>query len=103
MASSEEYLTFIADQLSECPLVRFRPMMGEYILYLDNKVVGGIYDDRLLIKATPSVKALRPDGKMEIPYPGGKPMLLAEDPENREALAELLTAAYGDLFLPEKK
>ena len=56
MASSKEYLDFVLDQLSGLDGVSFRPMMGEYILYYRDKIVGGIYDDRLLVKPTPSGK-----------------------------------------------
>jgi TfoX/Sxy family transcriptional regulator of competence genes len=101
MASSREYLEFIMEQLSKLEGVSHRAMMGEYVIYLRGKVVGGIYDDRLLVKPAASARALMPDAPMELPYEGGKPMLLVENVDSREFLAELLEAVYAEL--PEKK
>lgn len=50
MASSKKFLSFIMEQLSELPEIAFRPMMGEYVLYYRDKVIGGVYDDRFLVK-----------------------------------------------------
>ena len=97
MASSKEYLTYILEQLSETEGVRYRPMMGEYILYCGGKVVGGIYDDRLLVKVTGTALRMLPDAPRELPYPGGKEMLLVEDIENRSFLQELLEAVAGEV------
>ena len=83
MASTKEYLTYILEQLSGLDDVRYRAMMGEYILYYRGKVVGGVYDNRLLLKPTPSARALLPDAPMELPYEGAKAMLLA-DADDRE-------------------
>ena len=101
MASSKEYLNFILDQLSGLNGISYRAMMGEYIIYLGGKIVGGIYDDRLLIKPVGSAIAMLPDAKMESPYEGGKEMLLVEDVDNREFLEVLFTAVYEEL--PEAK
>ena len=90
MASSKEYLHYVLEQLSEVEGLRYRPMMGEYLIYCCGKVVGGVYDDRLLVKATPSAMALLPDAPREEPYPGGKPMLLVTEMENKRFLRELL-------------
>ena len=103
MASSKEYLNFILDQLSGLNGISYRAMMGEYIIYLGGKIVGGIYDDRLLIKPVKSAIAMLPDAKMESPYEGGKEMLLVEDVDNREFLQELLQAMYKELPAPKKK
>ena len=103
MASSKEYLEFILDQLSELEDVAYRPMMGEYILYYRGKVIGGIYDDRFLVKPTKSAAALMPDAERELPYDGGKEMLLVDDVENRRFLRELLQAVYAELPAPKKK
>ena len=97
MASSKEYLTFILEQLSETEGVRYRPMMGEYILYCRGKVVGGIYDDRLLVKPTRTALRMLPDAPRELPYPGGREMLLVEDIENKSLLQELLEAVAGEV------
>ena len=100
MASTKEYLTYILEQLSGLDDVRYRAMMGEYILYYRGKVVGGVYDNRLLLKLTPSARALLPDAPMELPYEGAKAMLLA-DADDRELLASVLTALVDELPAPK--
>ncbi len=87
MASSKEYLGCILEQLSDLDDVSYRAMMGEYIIYCRGKVVGGIYDDRFLVKPTKSAQAMMPDAEMELPYEGAKKMLLVDGVENREFLA----------------
>lgn len=99
MASSREYLEFILDQLSELDGISFRQMMGEYILYYRGRIFGGIYDDRLLVKPTPSAEAMMPDAEREPPYEGAKDMLLVGDVDSREFLAQLVTAMAGELPL----
>ncbi len=103
MASSKEYLDFILEQLSELEEITFRQMMGEYILYYKGKVIGGIYDDRFLVKQTKSALAMMPDADLELPYEGAKEMLLVNDVENKEFLKELIEAMYGELPAPKKK
>ena len=103
MASSKEYLDYIMEQLSELDDVSYRAMMSEYIIYFRGKVIGGIYDDRFLVKPTASAKALMPDADMEIPYEGAKEMIQVDDVENREFLKELFEAMYGELPEPKKK
>lgn len=103
MASSKEYLDFILEQLSELEGISYRAMMGEYILYYGGKIVGGIYDDRFLVKVTKSSRKKMPDAELELPYEGAKEMLLVDDVENREFLRELLEAMYPELPLPKKK
>ncbi len=103
MASSKEYLNFILEQLSESDEVTYRAMMGEYIIYYRGKVVGGIYDDRFLVKPTKSASAMMPDADMELPYEGAKEMLLVDDVDNKEFLCELLEAMYPELPAPKKK
>ena len=102
MASSREYLDFILEQLSGLENVTWRAMMGEYIIYWRGKIVGGIYDDRFLIKPTKSAVAMMPDAERELPYEGAKEMLLA-DVDNREFLQELLEAMYDELPAPKQK
>lgn len=97
MASSKEYLEYVLEQLSGVEGLRCRPMMGEYLIYCRNKVVGGVYDDRLLIKATKSARALLPDAPRELPYPGGKQMLLVTEMENKSLLQELLEAVSKEV------
>lgn len=96
MASSKEYLDFIIDQLSELNEISYRAMMGEYIIYYRGKIVGGIYDDRLLVKPVKSAVSLMPDAVYELPYEGAKEMLLVEDVDNREFLTELFNAMYDE-------
>ena len=97
MASSKEYLDFILEQLSELDDISYRAMMGEYIIYYRGKVVGGIYDDRFLVKPTKSAVAMMPNAGMELPYEGAKEMLLVDDVENRGFLCELLESMYNEL------
>ncbi len=103
MASSKEYLNFILEQLSELEDVSYRTMMGEYIIYYRGKVVGGIYDDRFLVKPARSAVAMMPNADMELPYEGAKEMLLVDDVENKEFLRDLLDAMYEELPAPKKK
>ena len=103
MASSKEYLNFILDQLSGLNGIAHRAMMGEYIIYYNGKIVGGIYDDRFLIKPVKSALIMLPDAKMELPYEGGKDMVLVEDVDNRDLLQELLQAMYEELPAVKKK
>ena len=90
MASSKEYLDYILDQLSELDDISYRAMMGEYIIYYRGKVVGGIYDDRFLVKPVNAAVAMMPDAEKELPYEGAKEMLLVDDVENRAFLCEQL-------------
>ena len=103
MASGKEYLDFILEQLSGLENVTYRAMMGEYIIYYRGKIVGGIYDDRFLVKPTKSALEMMPDADREIPYEGAKEMLLVDNVDNREFLAELLTAMYEELPAPKEK
>ena len=91
------------DQLSELDDISFRSMMGEYIIYYRSKVIGGIYDDRFLVKPTRSSLAMMPYTDMELPYEGAKEMLLVDDVENREFLKKLLESMYDELPAPKKK
>ena len=103
MASGKEYLEFILDQLSAPEDVSYRAMMSEYILYFRGKVIGGIYDDRLLIKPTKSALAMIPEARMELPYEGAKEMILVENVDDGEFLRELVRSVYEDLPAPKKK
>ena len=103
MASSKGYLDFILEQLSDLDDISYRAMMGEYIIYYRCKVVGGIYDDRFLVKPTKSAVSMMPDAGMELPYEGAKEMLLVDDVENRKFLRKLLESMYDELPAPKKK
>ena len=97
MPSSKPYLDFILDQLSGVGDVSYRPMMGEYVLYCRGKVIGGIYDDRFLVKPTRSALSMMPDAKKELPYEGAKEMLLVDNVDDRAFLRELLDALCAEL------
>ena len=103
MASSKDYLEFILDQFSGLDGISYRAMMGEYIIYYRGKVVGGIYDDRFLVKLVKSAMAMMPNAEMKQPYEGAKEMLLVDDVENGQFLRELLEAMYDELPAPNKK
>ena len=103
MASSKEYLNFILEQLSGLDGITYRAMMGEFIIYYNGKIVGGIYDDRFLVKPVKSAIAIIPDADYEIPYKGAKKMLMVDDVDNRELLKELMEAMYDELPEPKSK
>lgn len=103
MASSKEYLQFILEQLSDLEEISYRAMMGEYIIYYRGKIVGGIYDDRLLVKPVRSAISYMPTAAYELPYDGAKKMLLVEDVDSREFLTGLFNAMYDELPAPKPK
>lgn len=103
MASTKGYLDFILEQLSELDGITYRAMMGEYIIYYHDKIVGGIYDDRFLVKPTKSAVAMMPEAARELPYDGAKEMLLVDNVEDRSFMKALLTAIYEELPQPKKK
>ena len=103
MASSKEYLDYVMDQLSGLQDVAYKAMMGEYIIYYRGKIVGGIYDDRFLVKPVKAALTMMPDAEMEIPYEGANEMILVDDVENRSFLTELLENMYEELPAPKKK
>ena len=97
MASNKEYLDFILEQLSLLEEIKVRKMMGEYIIYYKNKIIGGIYDNRFLVKQTPLSKNLIPNASLEKPYDGGKEMILVDNIENKEFLKTLFVSMYDEL------
>ena len=103
MASGKEYLDYVLEQLSVLDDISHRAMMGEYIIYYKGKVVGGIYDDRFLVKPTKSAAALMPDAPKELPYEGAKEMLLVDNIDDKEFLCRLLNAMVDELPAPKKK
>ena len=103
MASSKEYLTFILDQLSELEEISYRPMMGEYILYYRGKIIGGIYDNRLLLKLVKVVMDQLGQTRLERPYEGAKEMILIEDTEDKSFLARIIRDMYEVLPTPKVK
>jgi len=103
MASSKEYLHFILEQLSDLEDISYRSMMGEYILYYHGKIVGGIYDDRLLVKKTKSALECMPAAVCDFPYAGAKEMLLVEEVDNKEFLTKLVEAMHDELPSPKPR
>ncbi len=103
MASSKEYLRSVLDRLSSAGDVSYRAMMGEFVVYFRGKVVGGIYDDRFLVKLTDSSRRLMPSAPLELPYEGAKEMLRVDDEISGVFLKELLNATFDELPIPKKK
>ena len=100
MASSKEYVDFILEQ---CDGLSARAMMGEFVLYYGGKVVGGVYDNRLLVKPTPSAKKRMPNAPMELPYEGAKEMLLVENMEDKVFLQSLFAVIAEELPTPKRE
>ena len=103
MASSKEYLDFILEQLSELNDITYKAMMGEYIIYYRGKIIGGVYDDRQLVKPVKSAIRYMPTATYELPYDGAKEMLLVDELDNKEFLVELFNAMYEELPTPKVK
>jgi Regulator of competence-specific genes len=97
MASTKEYLDFVLEQLSLLDQIGYRAMMGEFIIYYRKKIIGGIYDNRFLVKNIKSAAEKMPDATLEVPYEGAKKMLLVEDIENKDFLRELFNAMYEEV------
>ena len=103
MSTSKDYLEYVLDQLSDLEDISSRAMMGEYIIYYRGKIIGGIYDDRFLVKPVQAAIAMMPNAERELPYEGAKEMLLVERLDDREFLKDLLESMYEELPAPKKK
>lgn len=103
MASSKDYLNFILEQLSELDGITYRAMMGEFIIYYQNKIIRGVYDDRLLVKDVRSARELMPDAPLELPYDGAKKMILVTEVDDKDFLNNLITSVYEELPAKKKK
>lgn len=103
MASTREYLEYVLGQLSEPEEITYREMMGEFIIYYRGKIVGGIYDDRLLIKPVKSAVKYMPKVIYELPYAGAKEMLLVDEVDNKTFLTGLFNAVYDELTTLKSK
>ena len=103
MSSSKEYLDFILEELSYLDDIRYVPMMGEYILYYKDKIIGGIYDDRFLVKITKAGSKMMPEAEVDIPYEGAKPMILVDNVDDKAFLKELIEAMWPELPFRKKK
>ena len=94
MASSKEYKDYVLEQ---CGSLVARPMMGEFLLYYKDKLVGGIYDNRLLLKPTKTLLAKFPNPNYAIPYEGAKAMVEIDNFEDKELLKVLFESVFSDL------
>lgn len=103
MASSKAYLNFIVGQLSPLEDIAYRAMMGEYLIYYKGKLIGGIYDDRFLVKPVQAAKTYMPAASYEVPYPGAKPMLLVDIVDDSDSMAGLVKAMYDELPTPKPR
>ncbi len=103
MPSSKDYLDFVLEQLSGLEDISYKAMMGEFIIYYRGKIVGGVYDDRFLVKNVKSARDKMPEASLEFPYEGAKEMLLVEEVEDKDFLRDLLEAMYDELPAPKEK
>ena len=103
MATSREYLNFILEQLSGLEDITYKPMMGEFLIYYRSKLVGGIYDDRLLVKPVQSALSRMPGVQLSLPYEGAKKMLLVDNVDDKAFLTGLFEAMYDELPMPKTK
>ena len=103
MPSSKEYLNFILEQLSDLNDITYKPMMGSFLIYYRGKLVGGIYNDRLLVKPVKSAISYMPQAEYSLPYEGAKEMLLVDNIDDKEYLAGLFNAMFDELPMPKIK
>ncbi len=103
MPSSKEYLNFLSEQLSDLKDITYKPMMGEFLIYYRGKLVGGIYDDRLLVKPVRSALSYMPQAEYSLPYEGAKEMLLVDNVDDKAFLTGLFETMYDDLSVPKTK
>ena len=103
MASRKEYLLFILEQLSQLEEISWRAMMGEYIIYYKGVIIGGIYDDRFLVKPLKVAEDYMESVSYALPYKGAKEMLLVDNVESKEYLAGLVDAIYNEIQKKGKK
>ena len=103
MPSSKEYLSFILEQLSDLNDITYKPMMGEFLIYYRGKLVGGIYDDRLLVKPVKAAIEYMPQAEYSLPYEGAKEMLIVDNIDDKEYLAGLFEAMFDDLPMPKAR
>ena len=96
MATTKEYKDFILEQLCLLENITCKSMMGEYLLYYNETLFGGIYDDRLLVKIVENNKKYNMQEAM--PYNGAKPMYLVDDVDNKEILKEIILNTYNGLI-----
>lgn len=103
MPSNKEYLNFVLEQLSDLTEITYKPMMGEFLIYYRGKLIGGIYDDRLLVKPVKTAISYMPQAKYSLPYEGAKEMLLVDNVDDKEYMAGLFNAMFDELPTPKIK
>lgn len=103
MPSNKEYLNFVLEQLSDLTEITYKPMMGEFLIYYRGKLIGGIYDDRLLVKPVKTAISYMPQAKYSLPYEGTKEMLLVDNVDDKEYMAGLFNAMFDELPTPKIK
>lgn len=103
MASTKEFLNYVLEQLRGLENIAYYYMMKEYVIYYKGKVVGGIYNDRFLVKPTSSAKLFAQNAEMAQPYEGAKEMILVDNLDDREYLEKLIQLIYNELPEPKPK
>lgn len=103
MVSSQKYLDYVLEQLNGLEEITYRKMMGEYILYYQGKIVGGIYDDRLLVKPVASAITYMKEPVYEYPYTGAKEMLLVKEVDDSSFIKGLFKVMVDELSMTKKK
>ncbi len=102
MASSPDFVRYICEQLDGLGVVRSRKMFGEYMVYLNDKPVIIICDDRAMVKTLPCLEDLLKGRPVEPPYEGAKDHYVL-DPDDRETLREAARLAEEVTPLPKKR
>ncbi|MEF9880602.1 MAG: TfoX/Sxy family protein [Clostridia bacterium] len=103
MASTEEYVQYVCEQMSGAGTITYKKMFGEYTIYCDQKVLGLICDNQVFIKPTAAADAMMPTAARMPPYEGAKPKILIEDIEDRDFLCKLIQQTCSELPLPKPK
>lgn len=103
MATSKEFLNNFSELLKPLEGVTFRPMMGEYLIYYNGKLIGDICDNKIFIKPIEAAKRLMPEAEMQPPYTGAKEMLLLDNFEDVDFVAKLFNEIYTQLPEPKKR
>lgn len=103
MASKPEFVAYVCDQLRDAGEISYKKMFGEYGIYCDGKMVAMVCNDQFFVKKTKAGSEILPGCPEGQPYPGAKPCLLIEEPEDREVLARLLWATWEELPFPKPR
>lgn len=103
MASNIDFLDYVLEQLSDLDDISYRAMMSEFIIYYRDKIIGGIYDNRFLVKPTKTALDMMPYAQKQLPYEGAKEMLVVDDIENKQLLCEMIEKMYDELPAVKKR